>query len=251
MIYWTFALHIDVTRRSAVGIKSAALSNRTDVLDKPLDIAKHNEEAIAWANKYIVKKGNSITFDGCFKINVEFLDHPEILVAIRTINDPHVKDIMENIKLKGVLAYKIVVLIWKEECEKAGIDPKNPNFNFVRKPNMKFQVICGDHTGEAIKLLHVDEPTNKKYQKVTCKVIICEKNDENIKYANTYGGLDNFVASTSLTSNIVDITINMHDKFLEIDNTRMTDNKRQKKKKDHTRYFLCGSWFQIHNIGKC
>ena len=191
-----------------------------------------NESTMQWFGKHIIKKGSCISWDGTFEIPVTYLEHPELGVEARAKVTKQVNHIIDSMKKKGILKYNIVVLIWKHELVSSGLDTNDLKIDMVNKPNIMFQVICGDHTSAAFLKLHNDDPNNKAFKKVKVHIIVCDKTSENERFANNYGGLDNYVANTSLDINMVQMTINMHRKFMQIDSTSLSKSQKNAKKQE-------------------
>ena len=195
------------------------------------DERKYNEATMAFVERYTIKKGRRMNYAGKFLIPVSYLSHPTVTVEARKQIDKQVLLISESMDKKGVLKYEIVVLIWKEEFDAAGLDIDNLIINFNAKPNVNFQVICGDHTGCAFQLLHRKFPTEKCYMNALCTIIVCERTEENEGYANNYGGLSNYLGSTMISQDLVSITITLHGKFVVIDEMNISIRDKNKRKK--------------------
>ena len=222
----------------------------TDKEDE-FDQKEFNKESINWALSHTVKTGTRISWDGKFELPTNYLTHPELSVEARERVLVQVENITTSIQTKGILEYRIVVLIWQQDLDKEGITIKSLlDQEWDEKPKIVYQVICGDHTVAAFQRLARQETTVKEFKKLWCRIIVCKKNDETVKYANSYGGLDNYVMNSASELTLVQITIKMHYKFIEIEERMdLTDKMKSAMKKQCRDTYVATSNYESTTLG--
>ena len=208
-----------------------------------------NEAAIAWKNAWVVKLGSLITYDGKFPLNPRYLERPEDVVSARQRSESIVQTTQTSFLTKGLLEYQIIILIWAEDYY--GNRPHNGIFeyNILDKPTYTLQVIAGDHTCEAIRRILVENPSFLQHNTVNCVVIICPRTRDNEKYANVYGNLCNFIKNTATKANIVEITMQIHDKYMAIANMQYLDNQKKKLRSEICKTYVSSSVFKSTTLG--
>jgi len=209
-----------------------------------------NEATYKWAEDHTLTQGSRITALGKFPLPPAWLQHPEVCIAMRQQNEEHVARVKSSFETKGVLNYHVTVLIWKHEFVRVGYKIENWHYEArLPKPDCNFQVIAGDHTAEALRRLARDYPNHKAYKSVRCDVIVCEKDDRNIQFANSFGGLDNYVASTHLDQSIVEVTMALHDKFMDIEKQRLDQATKKKKRAAYKQTYINNTKFKDTTMG--
>ena len=214
-------------------------------------IMEINEAAMAWSKTWTVKNGRLKTYDGKFPLQPAWLDRPEEMLAARKRQELIVQCTMKSMKEKGILDYSITVLIWAEDYYGSAEAHGNFEYNINVKPKYPIQVISGDHTAESFRRLIEDEPEVLNSKTVNCTVIICPKTEENQRMANTYGNLCNYIKNTAQASNIVEICMQIHDKYISIDEFDYDDATKKRMRKDIKESYIASSAYKGTTMGSC
>ena len=164
-------------------------------------------------------------------VHVGMLEHPEMCIEARVRRDDVQEKVYKSMKTLGVGRYDIVVLIWTETLEELDIGydqiPASP-----ANTDLRFQVICGDHTTASVQRLHRENPDDPQYKTVAVEVIACNKTQENIRLAYNMGRLDNELKEMTTGTTAWDIVVKIHNVHVETAAKHISD-KAKKKILDH------------------
>ena len=160
-------------------------------------------------------------------VHVGLLEHPEISIEARVRREDVQEKVYQSMKTLGVGRYDIVVLIWKEVLEDNDIDfndiPVSPS-----NTQLRFQVICGDHTTGSVQRLHRENPSDPQYKTVAVEVIMCSKTQENLRLAYNMGRLDNELKEMTTGTTAWDIVVKIHNVHVDTSARNISDKAKKK-----------------------
>lgn len=166
-------------------------------------------ETKEWFNDNRVSDKTNLydTQSGKVMLPVGLLVHPEECIEARVRREEIHESVYQSMKKMGVGRTDVVVLVWQEELEENNIEldsmPSAPS-------ELRYQVLCGDHTVSAMARLHKENPGEDQYKNVACEVVICPKTQHNIRLAYNFGSLDNELKAMTTGITAWDVIVKIH-----------------------------------------
>ena len=173
-----------------------------DRVDKTLETKEwFNENRVSdQTNLYDTKSGKVI-------LPVGLLMHPEECIEARVRREEIHESAYQSMKKMGVGRTDVVVLVWEEELEENGIELTTMP---ITHSNLRYQVLCGDHTVSAMGRLHEENPGEDQYKSVACEMVVCPKTQHNIRLAYNFGSLDNELKAMTKGITPWDVVVKIH-----------------------------------------
>ena len=155
---------------------------------------------------------------GCIKVRTEWVRSPPTDVAARQLNWDHVKQLARSFGYSGVFVDgKVVLLIFKEDVEKCGLDTKDLLFEPLHNQSahpVPMYAIVGDHRSAALRMLRSTKPRNPDFMFMKVMVVLCNDTPRNRLMALTYGTMENTVESIRRKADSWDYIWQIH-RFME------------------------------------
>ena len=221
--------------------KRGANQDEKDRLDKTRETKQWftDHRATAQLNLFNEKEGKAM-------INVELCIHPEACIEARVRRDEIHESVYQSMKTMGVGRTDVVVLVWQEDLEehKVSVDTM-PN---TTASDLRYQVICGDHTVSAITRLHKENPTDPQFSHVPCEVILCTRTLQNIRFAYNLGALDNELKAMTTGITAWDVVVKIHNVYTSIQDRNIAEkSKKQLLEKEYAEIYKSCSFKYTKN----
>ncbi len=146
----------------------------------------------------------TIRVDGTFNFDTKSLQLPEPDIRARSINPTHVDRLTESFKrLQSVRECFDIVI--RDNGLAQSFRSANFQVGLCHKAVYKREVIAGAHSFLAVKRLLADEPENKLWQKVSCRIHICTTSNTYHDHLRNFGVLENVRGEIRRPMEYVDI----------------------------------------------